>query len=149
MTAAPLECGVVSNHAIARALGISSFRASGSTSVKNFSHCIISRFPATEKKARMSIELYDPFASTLDSLEYTKTQEDGTNLPAEIQPGFSSLMEDADGNVIGARALAWTSDGTKLLSVMIARGAPGRDHVADVIEFTRKLRPLLLSSTRG
>ncbi|MEQ4725180.1 hypothetical protein [Nonomuraea sp. B19D2] len=93
----------------------------------------------------MSIELYNPFDSTLESLEYTKTKDGGSDLPSNAGPGYSAPIKDADGRIIGAKALAWTENGTKLLTIYIARGAPGRDHRADIVEFVRQLRPLLLS----
>ncbi|NRQ32959.1 hypothetical protein HII36_14070 [Nonomuraea sp. NN258] len=93
----------------------------------------------------MSIELYNPFDSTLESLEYTQEKDKGIDLPSGAGPGYSAPIKDADGNVVGAKALAWTQEGKKLLSIYIARGAPGRDHRADVIEFARQLRSLLLS----
>jgi hypothetical protein len=145
VTTPPLECGVVSTQAIARVLGYSEFRASGSTSADDFSHCIINRLPEPYAKAPMSIELYNPFDSTVDSLEYTKAKEKGADLPNDAMPGYSAPIKDADGSIVGAKALAWTTDGTKLLSIYIARGAPGRDHRADVIEFARQLRLLLLA----
>ncbi|MEU0564759.1 hypothetical protein ABZ297_05065 [Nonomuraea sp. NPDC005983] len=41
--------------------------------------------------------------------------------------------------------LAWHQDGSKMLSIRINQGAPGRDHQADAIEFARQLKPLLLT----
>lgn len=143
---AEAECGILARHAIARALGRDDFHASGSTSVAHFSYCVISRSPAFEEKgALMSIELHNPFPSTLDALQNSKVADKGTDLPADAGPGYSAPYKDADGNAIGAQARAWTQDVTKVLDIKIVRGGPGRDHKADIEEFVRQLRPLLLS----
>jgi hypothetical protein len=92
----------------------------------------------------MFIELHDPFSSTLQSLEGTKVADKGADLPNGLGPGYSAPIKDKDGNSVGAKALAWTRDGSKMLDIQIIQGAPGRDHQADVVEFVRQLRPLLL-----
>ncbi|MFI7125886.1 hypothetical protein ACIBQ1_09335 [Nonomuraea sp. NPDC050153] len=94
----------------------------------------------------MSIELHDPFGSTVDALHNAKAEDKGTDLPADAGPGYSAPIIDTEKNVIGARARAWTQDVTKVLDIKIVRGGPGRDHKADVVEFVRQLKPLLLSS---
>lgn len=144
VTAPPVECGLISSQAITRALGLDTFYASGSTSAANFSRCIVSRSPAIEDRARISVELHDPFASTLQSLEHTKDIEKGADLPSDVGPGYSAALKDKDGNTVGAKVLAWTQDGTKMLSIQIVQGAPDRDQQADAVEFARQLRPLLL-----
>ncbi|MEV0165227.1 hypothetical protein [Nonomuraea fuscirosea] len=93
----------------------------------------------------MSIELHNPFGSTVDALNNAKIEDKGTDLPADASPGYSAPITDTDGNVIGAQARAWTQDVTKVLDIRIVRGGPGRDHKADVVEFIRQLKPLLLS----
>lgn len=145
VTAPPVECGLVSSQAISRVLGLEKFYASGSESVTEFSHCIVSRSPNIKDKARMFIELHNPFDSTLESLEYTKTTDKGADLPSGLSPGYSAPIKDKDGDMVGAKAMAWTQDGTKMLDIQIIQGAPGRDHQADVVEFMRQLRPLLLN----
>ena len=145
VTALPVECGLISSQAITRALGLDTFYASGSTSAANFSHCIVSRSPAIEDRARMSIELHDPFNSTLQSLQHTKTSDKGTDLPSDIGPGYSVSIKDKDGKTVGAKVLAWTQDGSKMLTIQIVQGAAGRDQQADAVEFARQLKPLLLT----
>ncbi|MFI7708620.1 hypothetical protein [Nonomuraea sp. NPDC049480] len=93
----------------------------------------------------MTIELQDPFPSTLESLNNAKARDRGADLPNGLTPGYSTPLKDTSGNIVGAKALAWTKDGTKVLAIRIARGAPGRDHRADAVEFMRQLRPLLLT----
>jgi hypothetical protein len=147
VTAPPTEaeCAVLAHQAIARALGVDDFYASGSESAAHFSHCVISKSPAPEDKALMTIELHSPFDSTLDALENTKAGDKGTDLPSHAGPGYSAPIFDTGGNVIGAQARAWTKDVSKVLVIRIVSGKPGRDHKADVVEFVRQLRPLLLS----
>ncbi|WP_346114863.1 hypothetical protein [Nonomuraea maheshkhaliensis] len=94
----------------------------------------------------MTVELQIPFASTLQSLELGRTRDRGIDLPNGLTPGYSAIIKDTDGNTVGAKAFAWTQDGTKMLAIHIVKGGPGRDHQADVIEFVRQLRPLLLPS---
>ncbi len=142
---AEAECGIFAHRAIARALGRDDFYASGSSSTANFSHCVISKSPAIEDKALLTVELHDPFPSTMDALQNSKVADKGTDLPADAGPGYSSPITDTDGNVIGAQARAWTQDATKVLDIKIVRGGPGRDHKADAVEFVRQLKPLLLS----
>ncbi|MGW7477097.1 hypothetical protein ACWGH8_00770 [Nonomuraea muscovyensis] len=122
------------------------FYASGSESLAGFSHCIVTRSPSIEDKALMFIELHKPFTSTLQSLEHTKVVDKGADLPNGLGPGYSAPIKDKDGNIAGAKALTWTQDGTEMLDIQIIRGAPGRDHQADVVELVRQLRPMLLSS---
>ncbi|MCP2364194.1 hypothetical protein HD597_011214 [Nonomuraea thailandensis] len=146
VTTPPVECGLLSNQAIGRAIGLSDFYASGSTSANDFSHCVVSKSPSIRDKASMTVELQDPFPSTLQSLENGKARDRGVTLPSGVGPGYSAAIKDTDGNIVGAKAFAWTQDGTKVLAIQIVKGAPGRDHQADAIEFARQLRPLLLTS---
>lgn len=146
VTAPPAECGLLSRQAIGRAIGLSDFYASGSTSANGFSHCVVSRSPSIKNQASMTVELHDPYPSTLQSLENGKARDRGAALPSGVGPGYSAPIKDTEGNVVGAKAFAWTQDATKVLAIQIVRGAPGRDHQADAIEFARQLRPLLLAS---
>ncbi|MFI6903921.1 hypothetical protein ACIBKY_21825 [Nonomuraea sp. NPDC050394] len=145
VTAPPLECGAVSRQAIGRAIGMDNFYASGSMSPARFSHCVVATSPGLSDKASMTIELHDPSPSTVESLEYTKTKDGGADLPVDTAPGYSATTRDTGGAVVGGKAMAWTQDGKKLLVIQIVRGAPGRDHRADAVEFIRGLRPLLLT----
>ncbi|MFI6739177.1 hypothetical protein ACIBI9_40175 [Nonomuraea sp. NPDC050451] len=147
MTTPPVECGLLSSQAIGRAIGFSNFYATGSTSANDFSHCVVSKSPSIRDKASMTVELHNPFPSTMQSLENGKVRDRGVALPNGIGPGYSASIVDTDGNIVGAKAFAWTQDGTKVLAIQIVKGAPGRDHQADAIEFARQLRPLLLTST--
>ncbi|MEU7746730.1 hypothetical protein [Nonomuraea sp. NPDC049158] len=88
-------------------------------------------------------------ATSIQSLEATKASDKGVSLPNGLGPGFSALIKDEEGTPVGAYALAWVPDGSKLLSVKIARGAPGRDIRADAVEFAKQLKPFLLSSSSG
>lgn len=67
------------------------------------------------------------------------------DLPDGLGPGFSARRKNAQGRSI-AFVYGWTPDHEKLLSVNIMEGAPGRDSVADAVEFFRQLKPLLLDS---
>ncbi|MGN9786905.1 hypothetical protein ACTMTF_36165 [Nonomuraea sp. ZG12] len=145
MTAPPVECGLISSQAITRALGLEDFYASGSNSASDFSHCIIGRSPAIEDKARMSVELHDPFNSTLQSLQHTKASDMGIDLPSDIGPGYSASIKDGNGKTIGVKVLTWTQDGSKMLSIQIVQGAAGRDQQSDAVEFARQLKPLLFT----
>jgi hypothetical protein len=147
VTAPPLRCGLVSSDAIERAVGLSNPYTSGFLSSDHYSTCVISKSSKIEDKASMSIELQNPFASTLQSLELAKAQDRGSDLPSGLAPGYSAAIKDTGGNTVGAKAFAWTQDGTKVLAIQIVKGGPGRDHQADAIEFIRQLRPLLLTST--
>lgn len=129
-------------------MGRDDFYASGSASISHYSHCVISKSPAFEDKALLAVELHNPFPSTMDALENSKIADKGTDLPADAGPGYSAPITDTDGNIIGAQARAWTQDATKVLDIKIVRGGPGRDHKADVVEFVRQLRPLLLTSAQ-
>ncbi|MEU8361045.1 hypothetical protein AB0C27_34015 [Nonomuraea sp. NPDC048882] len=126
-------------------MGRDDFYASGSASITHFSHCVISKSPALEDKALLSVELHNPFPSTIDALQNSKVADKGTDLPTDAGPGYSAPITDTDGNIIGAQARAWTRDVTKVLDIKIVRGGPGRDHKADVVEFVRQLKPLLLA----
>ncbi|MGW0805549.1 hypothetical protein [Nonomuraea sp. NPDC002799] len=145
MTTPPVECGLVSRQAIGRAIGLSDFYASGSSPPSAFSRCIISSLQSIEDRASMTIELQDPFPSNLESLDNAKARDRGVELPSGLTPGYSAPVKDPNGDVVGAKALGWTEDGTKVLVIKIAKGAPGRDHRADAVEFMRQLRPLLLT----
>lgn len=149
ITAEPRECGLISHDVITRATGLSDFYADGTESAGNFTYCMIKRSPSASEPAWMLIELRDPSTDTIQGLEARRVSDKGTSLPKEMGPGFSAPITDKDGQSVGAYALAWTRDGGKLLSVRIARGAPGRDKRADAIEFARQLRPLLLSPSRS
>lgn len=147
VTTPPLECDFLSSEAISRAIGLDTFYASGTNSPKDSSRCIVTRSPSIRDKALLFIELHSPFTSTLESLENTKSADKGIDLPADSGPGYSAAIKDTDGNTIGAKAFAWTRNGSKMLEIEIIHGASGRDHRADAIEFARQLRPLLLVPT--
>jgi hypothetical protein len=135
----------MSTASIALAVGLSNFRASGSTSAADFSHCVITKLSESGSEAVMSVEVHDPLDTPMDNLAYAKTKDNGSDLPNGVQPGYSAPIKDTSGNTIGAKALAWTPDGRKMLVIQIVRGAPGRDHRADVVDFMRQLRPTLLT----
>lgn len=147
VTASPGECGLISNQAIARATGLDHFYASGTSSVSHFSYCNVSKSPDIKEPVRLSIELHDPMPFSLEGLERRRVADKGVPLPNGAGPGYSAIIRREDGEPSGAYVSAWTSDGTKMLSIRLYQGAPGRDHQADVIEFARQLRPLLLTST--
>lgn len=144
VTEPPLECDFLASQALSRAIGLETFYASGTNSPKDSTRCIVSKSPSIRDKAFMLVELHSPFLSPLDSLQYSKAADKGTDLPASSGPGYSAAIKDVDGNSIGAKVFAWTHNGSKMLEIQIIRGAPGRDHRADAIEFARQLRPLLL-----
>ncbi|MGW4411909.1 hypothetical protein ACWEJ6_48410 [Nonomuraea sp. NPDC004702] len=145
MTAEPRECGLISRAAITRATGLTEFYASGTELVSHFAFCQVMRSTSVSEPMWMLIELRNPMATSVQSLEFTRASDKGVRLPNGQGPGFSALINDGEGNPVGAYVLAWTSDGIKLLSIRIERGAPGRDVRADVIEFARQLRPILLA----
>ncbi|MEV0353253.1 hypothetical protein AB0H88_46510 [Nonomuraea sp. NPDC050680] len=149
ITAEPRECGLISRDAIARATGLDDFYADGTTSISHFAYCQVTRSPDTSEPAWMLIELRDPMDTSIQSLEATKLSDKGVSLPTDLGPGFSAAIKDKEGTSVGAYALAWMPDGSKLLSVRIARGAPGRDIRADAIEFAKQLKPFLLPSSPG
>lgn len=146
VTASPGECGLISSQAISRATGLDDFYASGTRTVSHFSHCIVSKSADMQEPVRLSFELHDPLQFSLEGLERRRVADKGTVLPAEIGPGYSALLRREDGEPAGAYVSAWTADGTKMLSIRLYLGASGRDHRADVIEFARQLRPILLTS---
>ncbi|MFI6176400.1 hypothetical protein ACIA8R_12785 [Nonomuraea sp. NPDC051191] len=147
VTADPRECGLISRDAIARVTGLDDFYTDGTESASHFAYCQVTRSPGTSEPAWMLVELRKPMATSIENLEATKASDKGASLPNGMGPGFSALIRDKAGNPVGAYALAWVSDGSKLLSVRIARGAPGRDVRADAVEFARQLRPILLTAT--
>jgi hypothetical protein len=99
-----------------------------------------------KEPVRLSFELHNPLQFSLEGLERRRVADKGTALPAEVGPGYSAVLTREDGEPTGAYVSAWTTDGTKMLSIRLYLGAPGRDHRADVIEFARQLRPVLLTS---
>ncbi|MFB9470310.1 hypothetical protein ACFFR3_12380 [Nonomuraea salmonea] len=124
---------------------MSDFYASGSTSASDFSHCVVSKSPSITDKALMTVELHDPYPSILQSLENGKARDSGVALPDGVGPGYSAPVKDTNGNLVGGKVFAWTPDGSKMLAIQIVKGAAGRDHQADAVEFARQLRPLLLA----
>ncbi|WP_219500148.1 hypothetical protein [Nonomuraea ceibae] len=135
---------MLSADAIARVTGLSTFYASGTGAVENFSHCVVTKSAESSERVRLEIELDDPAVPSVQELENAKAADKGVSLPGELGPGYSAILKDADGRPSGAYVSAWTSDGTKTLSIRLYQGAPGRDHQADVVEFVRQLRPVLL-----
>ncbi|MEV4478044.1 hypothetical protein [Nonomuraea sp. NPDC049504] len=93
----------------------------------------------------MTVELHDPYPSILQSLENGKARDSGVALPDGVGPGYSAPVKDTNGNLVGGKVFAWTPDGSKMLAIQIVKGAAGRDHQADAVEFARQLRPLLLA----
>lgn len=146
VTASPGECGILSQQAITRATGLTEFSTSGTKSPTRFKYCVVSKPADTKEPVRLEIELHPDLAFSLDGLERRKVADKGAALPAGAGPGYSAIIRGEGGQPRGAFASAWTSHGTKLLSITLYQGAPGRDHQADVIEFARQLRPLLLPS---
>ncbi|MEU4232012.1 hypothetical protein AB0F17_47635 [Nonomuraea sp. NPDC026600] len=147
VTAKPQECGLIARDAIARAIGLKSFYADGTTSAAHFAYCIVTRSPNDSQAAWMLIEVKDPLPYSVQSLEARKASDKGVDLPNELRPGYSAPIRDQDGEPVGAYVSAWTNHDPKLLSIKIFRGAPGRDHQADAIEFARQLKPFLLTSS--
>lgn len=147
VTASPGECGLLSSQAITRATGLTDFYASGTNSPTHFQYCVVSESVNAKAPKRLEIELHDDLAFSQEGLERRRVTDKGVTLPAGVGPGYSAAIKGKDGEPLGAYVSAWASHGTKLLSVTLYRGAPGRDHQADVIEFARQLRPLLLART--
>lgn len=145
VTKPPLECDFLSSQAISRAIGLDAFYASGTASPKDSTHCVVAKSPNIQDRTLLYIELQSSFTSTPESLQNTKIANQGTDLPTDSMPGFSAAIKDTDGNTVGDKIFAWTHSGSKILAIQIIRGAPGRDHRADAIEFARQLRPLLLT----
>lgn len=146
VTASLGECGLISKEAIARATGLDDFYASGTNSVSHFSYCVVSKSPDMKEPARLSIELHDPLQFSQEGLERRRVADKGVALPNGVGPGYSAVIKGEDGEALGAYVSAWTPDGAKMLSIRLYQGAPGRDHQADVIEFAKQLRPVLLTS---
>ncbi|TMR93039.1 hypothetical protein [Nonomuraea basaltis] len=146
VTASPGECGVLSEQAVARATGLADFYASGTNSSTNFKYCVVSKSADVKEPVRLEIQLDDDLAFSLEGLERRRIADKGVPLPSGVGPGYSAVIRGENGQPLGAYASAWTPHDTKLLSITLYQGAPGRDHQADVIEFARQLRPLLLSS---
>lgn len=146
VTAQPQECGLISRQAIARAIGLDGFLASGSRPGERFDRCIVSKPQSDDLGAELSISLDDPSALSLEELESTKQHDHGVDLPADLGPGYTAHYEGKKG--LSTYAYAWTPDTRRRLSIYITPGAQGRDHRADVIEFVRQLRPILLSTSK-
>ncbi|MFI6500283.1 hypothetical protein [Nonomuraea typhae] len=140
----PGECGVLSRTAISRATGLAEFSSSGTETLAHFAYCLIRNPADSGAPLRLAIELDDPMRSTVDGVERKKATDKGVSLPAEVGPGYSAIIRDQGGEPAGAYVTAWTPDGARLLSIELYRGAPGRDHRADVVEFAKQLRPVLL-----
>ncbi|WP_155128964.1 hypothetical protein [[Actinomadura] parvosata] len=146
VTAQPQECGLISRQAIARAIGLDDFLASGSRPGERFDRCIVSKPQSDEPGAELSISFDDPSALSLDELESTKQHDRGVDLPTGLGPGYTAQYEGKKG--LSTYAYAWTPDARRRLSIYITPGAPGRDHRADAIEFVRQLKPILLTPSK-
>lgn len=146
VTDAQGECGTLSRQAISRATGMDDFYASGTNTLEHFGYCMVSKSADMSEPVMLSFEVHDPLPFSLGSVERRRVADKGTPLPSGVGPGYSAIIRGKDGEPSGAYVSAWTPDGTRLLSIRLYQGAPGRDHQADVIEFARQLRPALLPS---
>ncbi|MGW4411775.1 hypothetical protein ACWEJ6_47685 [Nonomuraea sp. NPDC004702] len=147
VTASPRECGLLSDQAIKRATGLTHFYASGTNSSTRFQYCVVSESANAESPKWLEVTLDPYLAFSREGLERRRVIDKGVALPVGVGPGFSAAIKTKDGEPLGAFVSAWATQGTKLLSITLYRGAPGRDHQADVIEFARQLRPILLTQT--
>lgn len=148
VTASPRECDLISANAIQIATGFTDYRAIGTKmSGGQFASCSVIDGLSLEGELGLVIKVHEPSPVSPEGLENTKMATRGNDLPAGLGPGFASRRKDATGQVV-AFVYGWTPDYQRLLSIEVTKGAPGRDSVADAVEFFRQLKPLLLTSSR-
>ncbi|MGW4411449.1 hypothetical protein ACWEJ6_45990 [Nonomuraea sp. NPDC004702] len=149
ITATPRECGLISANAIQIATGFKDYRAIGTrmSGGRQFASCSVVDGLALEGELGLVIKVHEPSPVSPEGLENTKVATGGNDLPAGLRPGFASRRKDATGQVIDF-VYGWTPDYQRLLSIEVTEGAPGRDSLADAVEFFRQLKPLLLTSSR-
>ncbi|MER6575337.1 hypothetical protein [Nonomuraea sp. NPDC001023] len=148
VTATPQECDMISADAIKIATGFKNYSAVGTKMDKGrFASCSVATDLTAEGKLGLVIEVFDPSPDDAEDLENTRRSTNGTDLPYGLGPGFAARRKNGQGQNI-AFVYGWTSDYRRLLTVNIIEGAPGRDSLADAVEFFRQLKPLLLTSPR-
>ncbi|GGP16526.1 hypothetical protein LDL08_26615 [Nonomuraea glycinis] len=147
-TAAPQECDLISANAIKLATGFDDYRAVATKGDKGlFVSCSVVEDLSPEGKLGLVVEIFDPSPHDSVDLENTKVATEGTDLPAELGPGFVARRMNGEDQTI-AFVYGWTPDYERLLTINIVEGAPGRDSAADATEFFRQLKPLLLDKPR-
>ncbi|MEV4805159.1 hypothetical protein AB0K18_34605 [Nonomuraea sp. NPDC049421] len=150
VTAAPQECGLIAVNAITIATGLTEYRAYGTKTDmgRRFESCTVRKKTASDDEQGLLIEVFEPSPISPEGLENTKRMNRGDDLPDGLGPGFVARRKNARGRSI-AFVYGWTGDYEKLLTVNIMEGAPGRDSVADAVEFFRQLKPVLLGKRSG
>ncbi|MDA0633076.1 hypothetical protein OUY22_06555 [Nonomuraea sp. MCN248] len=145
VTAAPQECGLISANAIKIATGLDHYAAYGTKRDmgRRFASCSVREEGVSDSSLGLIIEVFEPSPISQEGLENTKRSARGTDLPAELRPGFVARRKNAKDKTV-AFVYGWTSDYKRLLMINIIENAPGRDSVADATEFFRQLKPLLL-----
>ncbi|MEV4397796.1 hypothetical protein [Nonomuraea sp. NPDC049607] len=109
----------------------------------SFESCTVTGKSDAEHRQGLLIEVFDPSPDDAEDLENTRQSTNGIDLPGGLGPGFAARRRNAQGQGI-AFVYGWTADYKRLLSVNIMEGAPGRDSLADAVEFFRQLKPILL-----
>ncbi|MEU5864147.1 hypothetical protein ABZ815_23440 [Nonomuraea sp. NPDC047529] len=144
VTANPRECDLISSNAIQIATGFRDYRAVGTRmSEGRFASCSVADDLGSEGKLGLVIRVHEPSPVSPEGLENTKVTTGGHDLPGRLRPGFASRRKDATGQLV-AFVYGWTPDYRHLLSIEVTAGAPGRDSLADAVEFFRQLKPILL-----
>jgi hypothetical protein len=149
VTAAPRECDLISANAIRLATGLNDYKAYGTKMDmgRRFESCTVMEDMNPGGDRGLLIELFDPSTDDAEDLENTKVTNGGSDLPAELGPGFAARRKNAKDQTI-ASVYGWTHDYKRLLTIHIIEGAPGRDSLADATEFFRQLKPLLLDKQK-
>ncbi|WP_125635138.1 hypothetical protein [Nonomuraea sp. WAC 01424] len=148
VTATPRECGLISTNAIQIATGFKEYRAIGTKmSEGRFASCSIADDLGSKGKLGLVIRIHEPSPLSPEGLKNTKATTGGRDLPGGLGPGFASRREDVGDQAV-AFVYGWTSDYEHLLSIEVTEGAPGRDSLADAVEFFRQLKPLLLTPSK-
>ncbi|MFI9590337.1 hypothetical protein [Nonomuraea sp. NPDC052265] len=149
ITTAPRECDLISANAIMVATGLNEYHAFGTKMDmgRSFESCTVTEMSDAEHNQGLLIEVFDPSPDDAEDLENTRQSMNGTDLPGGLGPGFAARRKNAQDQSI-AFVYGWTADYKRLLSVNIMEGAPGRDSLADAVEFFRQLKPILLTSSQ-
>ncbi|MEV0306915.1 hypothetical protein [Nonomuraea fuscirosea] len=144
VTAAPHECDLISSNAIKVATGLQSYLAVGGKKGKGrFASCSVTDTTDSAGGLGLAIEVFEPSPISPDGLENTKVIAKGSDLSAELRPGFAAWRKGSHNRTI-ASVYGWTPDYKRLLTVNIYKGAKGRNALADATEFFRQLKPVLL-----
>ncbi|SEG27766.1 hypothetical protein SAMN05444920_102425 [Nonomuraea solani] len=146
VTAMPRECELISADAIKIATGLNDYSAHG-TKIdmgRRFGSCSVSAELDPESDQGLLIEVFEPSPISPEGLANTKVTTQGNDLPEGLGPGFAARRKNAQDQGL-AFVYGWTAGYERLLSINIMEGAPGRDSLADAIEFFRQLKPLLLA----